>query len=238
MKRVLVSGGSRGIGEAIVRRFVSDGDKVCFIYRSSDDAALNLSKECDCKAIKADLSDCEEAKRAFQSAIEYLEGIDILVSNAGISHIAQICDTSDSDWYRIINANLSSAFFLAREASKEMVRSKWGRIINIGSVWGRCGASCEVAYSASKAGIRGMTMALAKELAPSGITVNCVEPGIIDTDMNKCFDSNAVLEICEEIPAGRLGAPSEVAELVAFLASEKASYINGQCIAIDGGWCI
>jgi len=238
MKRVLVSGGSRGIGAAVAEKFASLGYKVAFIYRSDDGAAECLSKKCGAFPIKADVSDAEGATNAVEKAVELLSGIDILVSNAGVSFIAQICDTADTDWRRIVDTNLSGAFYLAREASKHMVRNHSGRIINVGSIWGRCGASCEVAYSASKAGVRGLTMALAKELGPSNITVNCVEPGIINTDMNKCFDKETLDSICEEIPAGRPGEAGEVAELIAFLASDSASYINGQCIAIDGGWCI
>ncbi len=238
MKRVLISGGSRGIGRAIVKKFADLDYSVCFIYKSNDQSALELLKEVSCKAIKADISDPDGALGAVEKAIEYMGGIDILVSNAGISYIAQICDTSDDKWRSIIDTNLSSAFYLARAVSGLMVREKRGRIINIGSVWGRCGSSCEVAYSASKAGVRGLTMALAKELAPSGITVNCVEPGLIDTDMNNCFDEDTLEAICNEIPAGRMGKPSEVADLVAFLASDNAAYINGQCIGCDGGWCV
>ena len=238
MRRVLVSGGSRGIGRAIVKKFTSLGHSVCFIYKTDDDSAKSLMNEVCCKAIKADVSDPNAVIEAVHKAVEYMGGIDILVSNAGISYIAQICDTSDDVWRSVIDTNLSSAFYLAREVSRLMVREQWGRIINIGSIWGRCGSSCEVAYSASKAGVRGLTTALAKELAPSGITVNCVEPGLIDTDMNKCFDEDTIKDICDEIPAGRMGNPSEVAELVAFLASDNAAYINGQCIGCDGGWCI
>jgi len=238
MKRVLVSGGSRGIGAAIVNLFASIGDQVVFIYKSNDEAAAELCDRTGALSIKADISDPSQVKKAVEKALDILGGIDILVSNAGVSHIAQICDTDDGDWQRITDTNLSSAFYLAREVSKLMVRQHFGRIINVGSVWGRCGASCEVAYSASKAGVRGLTMALAKELGPSGVTVNCVEPGIINTDMNKCFDSETLAAISEEIPLGRLGEPGEVASLVEFLASDKATYINGQCIAVDGGWCI
>ena len=238
MKRVLVSGGSRGIGRAIVKAFANAGYQVSFIYRSADNSAESLMKEVSCMAIKADISDAKAAVDAVNEAVEYMGGIDILVSNAGISCISQICDTSDLQWRSIVDTNLSSAFYLAREASKFMVRNQWGRIINIGSVWGRCGSSCEVAYSASKAGVRGLTMALAKELGPSAVTVNCVEPGLIDTDMNKCFDDTTLKEICEEIPAGRMGSPDEIADLVLFLASDRAAYINGQCIGCDGGWCI
>ncbi|MBQ4067043.1 MAG: 3-oxoacyl-ACP reductase FabG [Clostridia bacterium] len=238
MKRVLISGGSRGIGAATVEKFASLGYKVAFIYRSNDNKAAELCEKTGAFSVKGDVSNPDEARLAVETSFEYLGGIDVLVSNAGVSHIAQICDTDDGEWRRIMDTNLSASFYLCREVSRIMVKEHWGRIITVGSVWGRCGASCEVAYSASKAGVRGLTMALAKELAPSGITVNCVEPGIIDTDMNKCFDDEALREICDEIPAGRLGRAEEVAELIAFLASDSASYINGQCIAVDGGWCI
>lgn len=238
MKKVLISGGSRGIGAATVRKFESLGDSVAFLYRSDDSAAKRLSDETGAFGIKADVSDPDAVKKAVLEAEEKLCGIDILVSNAGVAQIGQICDTDDDAYRRVMDTNLSGAFYLAREVSSLMVRRHYGRIITVGSVWGKCGASCEAAYSASKAGIRGLTMALAKELGPSGICVNCVEPGIIDTDMNKCLDERTVREICEEIPLGRLGRADEVCELIAFLASDSAAYINGQCIAVDGGWCI
>lgn len=238
MKKVLVSGGSRGIGAATVEKFCTLGDKVAFIYKNSDEAANEICDRFGATAIRADVSDPASAREAVEKAIDALSGLDVLVSNAGISHVAQICDVSDSEWRRIVDTNLSAAFYLTREASDFMVKQHSGRIITVGSVWGKCGASCEVAYSTTKAGIRGLTMSLAKELGPSNITVNCVEPGIIDTDMNRCFDGETLRSIAKEIPAGRIGMAMEVAELIAFLASDKASYINGQCIAIDGGWCI
>lgn len=238
MRKILISGGGRGIGAATVEKFISLGDRVAFLYRSNDESANALSERVGAYAIKADVSDPLDVEDAVKEAIKFLGGIDVLVSNAGISHVAQICDTHNADLRKIIDTNLTGAFCLAREVSRHMVRAHSGRIINVGSVWGKCGASCEVAYSASKAGVRGLTMSLAKELGPSGITVNCVEPGFIKTDMNKCFDSETLASIAEEIPAGRLGEAGEVAELIAFLASDSAAYINGQCIAIDGGWCI
>lgn len=238
MSKVLISGGSRGIGASLVRKYASLGDDIAFIYRNDDEGARKLSIETGSYYIKADLSESLSAVSAFNTAMSLLDGLDILVCNAGISYVNQICDTSDSDWKRIIDTNLSQVFYLTREASKTMVRNHSGKIIVVGSVWGKCGASCEAAYSASKAALRGLTMSLAKELGPSGITVNCVEPGIIDTDMNRCFTADEISAVCEEIPVGRMGKPSEVAELIAFLSSDKASYINGQCIAVDGGWCI
>ncbi|MBE6715085.1 MAG: SDR family oxidoreductase [Ruminococcaceae bacterium] len=236
MRRVVISGGGRGIGAAAVELFSSMGDKVVFFYKNDDDAANALCHKTGAAAIKTDVSCAENGINALNKALELLGGLDIIVLNAGIAHIAQICDTSNGDWHNIINTNLSSVFYLAREASSLMVKKHFGRIITVGSIWGKCGASCEVAYSASKAGVRGLTMALAKELGPSGITVNCVEPGLIFTDMNKCLDDEALASICDEIPAGRMGEAHEVAELIAFLASDKASYINGQCIGVDGGW--
>lgn len=238
MKRVLVSGGSRGIGAETVKRFCSMGYSVAFIYQNSDEAAKSLEKEYGAFPIKADMSDENSVVSAVSKAAKYLGDIDILVSNAGVSFVGQICDTNGENWRRVVDTNLSGAFYLTREVSKYMVRQHYGRIITVGSVWGKCGASCEVAYSASKSGIRGLTMALAKELGPSGITVNCVEPGIIDTDMNKCFSDQEITDVVSEIPAGRIGKTSDVSSLIVFLSSDGASYINGQCIAVDGGWCI
>ena len=138
----------------------------------------------------------------------------------------------------MLNTNLSGAFYLSREAAKQMIAQKSGRILNIGSMWGKVGASCEVHYSAAKAGLRGMTMALAKELGPSGITVNCIEPGVIETDMNRMLDDDTKRGLCEETPLCRMGKPEEVAALASFLSSDDASFITGQCIGIDGGFAI
>lgn len=238
MRKILVTGGSRGIGAAAVEKFISLGDKVAFVYNSNARRALAVAEKTGAFPIRSDLSSPDGVRNGISSALEYLGGLDILVSNAGVSHIAQICDTDDDDWRRVVDTDLSGPYYLLREASKIMVKEHKGRIITVGSVWGKCGASCESAYSAAKAGLRGLTMALAKELGPSGITVNCVEPGIISTEMNSCLDEDTLKAIADEIPAGRLGTPSEVASLIAFLASDEAAYINGQCIAIDGGWCI
>lgn len=233
---ILVTGGSRGIGAAIVKYFSENGHKVAFVYNTNDEAAEKVAKESGAIKIKADLSDFGAAETAYYEAEKSLSGIDILVNCAGIALISQICDTDADLWNKVINTNLSSAYAMCRAASIEMVRRKKGAIINIGSVWGRVGASCESAYSASKAGLRGLTMALAKELALSGVRVNCVEPGVIDTEMNKMLGEETLSAICEDIPLGRLGKTQEVAELVGFLASEKAEYITGQIIGIDGGF--
>ncbi len=236
MKKVLISGGSRGIGAACTEKFRAAGDDVVFIYKNSREAAEALSDSTGARSICADVSDPKAAAAALHRAAELMGGLDTLVCCAGVAHIAQICDCGDEDWRRVCDTDLGSTFTLCREASKIMVKAHSGSIINIGSIWGAVGASCECAYSAAKAGVRGLTMSLAKELAPSGINVNCVEPGVIDTDMNKCFDAAARDAIVSEIPAGRMGSAAEVAELVYFLSGDDAKYITAQCIGIDGAF--
>ena len=237
-KRVLISGGSRGIGKCLCKSFCDLGYKVAFIYKSNDKAASEVASSTGAFMIKADISVPAEAKNAVERAYEYLDGFDVLVNNAGVSEIKLFTDVSDEDFSRIINTNLGGAFYLSREVAKHMIREQSGRIINIGSMWGKCGASCEVPYSASKAALRGMTMALAKELGPSGITVNCIEPGLIRTEMNASLDDETIKGICEDTPLMRMGEPEDVASLAVFLSSDAASFITGQCIGVDGGFAI
>ena len=234
--KVLITGGSRGIGAECVRKFAGDGNTVFFIYNNSDERAGELSRDTGATAIKADVSDLNALKMAVTAAAVKMGGIDVLVNNAGVAHIGLFTDITDEEMMRVFNVNLVAASVAAREAAKCMIRNHSGRIINIGSVWGRAGASCEVVYSASKAGLEGLTKALAKELGPSGITVNCVEPGVIDTDMNSALDENTLRELCEETPLCRIGTVADVAETVTWLASEKASFITGQIIGVDGGF--
>lgn len=238
MKKVLITGGSRGIGRACAEYFAELGYRVAFIYNNSADAANELSLSCGAFAVRADISRPDEACGAVREAIEYLGGIDVLINNAGISQIRLFGDITDEDWERMTSVNLSGAFYATREAVKAMISQKSGRIINIGSMWGKCGASCEVHYSAAKAGIRGMTMALAKELGPSGITVNCIEPGVIDTDMNSELGEDDMASLCGATPLGRIGKPCEIAYLAEFLASDKADFITGQIIGVDGGFAV
>ena len=236
MKTVLITGGSRGIGKACVEAFAKNGYKVAFIYKSSDKEASALANEYGALAIKADVGKADEVKRAFGEAQAVLGSIEVLVNNAGVSYIGLLQDMTDTEWQTVLDTNLSGAFYLCREAIPAMVRKHSGRIINIGSVWGKHGASCEAAYSATKAALRGLTSSLAKELGPSGITVNCVEPGVIETDMNSHFDAETVEDLKSSTALCRIGKPEDVAEAVLFLASNKASFITGQFIGVDGGF--
>ena len=165
-------------------------------------------------------------------------GIDVLVNNAGIAQIKLFTNIGNEEWRRMIDTNLGGAFYVTRAAVKYMIAQQMGRIVNIGSMWGKTGASCEVHYSAAKAGLRGMTMALAKELGPSHITVNCVEPGVIETEMNAALDDETKASLCDGTPLCRLGRAEEVADAVLFLASDKASFITGQILGVDGGFAV
>lgn len=231
---VLITGGSRGIGRACVEKFAAEGHNVTFFYHSSDDAAKELCEATGAVAIKCDVSD----STAVSNALAGICAPDVLINNAGICGFCFFDSITDEQWKRMLDINLSGAFYVSREACKPMIAKKSGRIINIGSMWGKAGSACEVHYSAAKAGLRGMTFALAKELGPSGITVNCIEPGVIDTQMNSTLSSEDLATLTSDTPMGRIGKPSEVAELAYFLASDSASFITGQAIGIDGGFAI
>lgn len=238
MRKILITGGSRGIGAACVRKFAEEGAAVCFVYKSSHAEAEKLAKETGAAPICADLSDKKQAADAVKKAAGIMGGIDVLVNNAGVCHFSLFTDETDAQFDEIISANLTSAMVCAREAAKFMVAEHRGRIINVSSVWGICGSSCEALYSATKAGIIGLTKALAKELGPSSVTVNCIAPGVIDTDMNASLTPETLSELAQETPLCRIGQPHEVADAVVFLASEKASFITGQIIAVDGGFAL
>ena len=236
--RVLITGGSRGIGAACVRAFCARGDRVAFLYRQSRDAAEALARETGAHAIACDVSDPASVAEAVACAEESLGGIDVLVNNAGVAQFKLFTDLTVADWRRMIDTDLSGAFYVTRAAVRGMIARHGGRVINVGSMWGKVGASCEVHYSAAKAGLRGMTQALAKELGPSGITVNCVEPGVIATEMNAALDADTLRALCDETPLCRLGDVREVAAAVVFLASPDASYNTGQSHGVDGGYAI
>lgn len=238
MKNVLIVGGSRGIGRACVEKFAREGFVVSFIYNNSDAQADELSAKTGSYAIKEDISDPSKARAAVAKAIDEMGSIDILVNNAGISLIKLFTDTTDEDYYNIMNTNIGGTFFVTREVAKNMISNHFGRIVNIGSMWGKVGASCEVAYSASKAAVEGFTKALAKELGLSGITVNCIEPGVINTEMNAALDENTLKELCDETPIGRIGDACELAEFIFTIATEKSGFLTGQIIGFDGGFAI
>lgn len=237
MKTVLITGGARGIGRACARAFAKQGYRVAVNYLNSADAAAalkrGLSPVTDILTVKADVAD----PAAAEDMLNQIGPVDVLVNNAGVSGFGLLHETPPADWRRMLDVNLTGAYHCCRAALPGMIRKKSGVIINVSSIWGVTGASCEAAYSASKAGLIGLTKALAKEVGPSGIRVNCVAPGLIDTDMNQNLAAAARQVIIDETPLGRIGAPEDVAELIAFLASDAAGFITGQVIGIDGGLC-
>ena len=232
-KKAVVTGGCGGIGEAICRKLSSDGYFVYVNYAHSKDKAEKLASEIGGEAVCFDVSDKNAVKDFFGRV-----NADLLVNNAGISVIDLFTAVSDEKSQQIMDINLVGTMNCARAALPYMINQKCGNIINITSMWGQCGASCEVDYSASKAGIIGFTKALAKETAPSGIRVNCVAPGFILTEMNKQFSKDELNSILEEIPLGFFGTPKHIADAVCFLASEKSAYITGQVLAVNGGMII
>lgn len=238
-KTVLITGASRGIGRAIALEYAKRKYNIVICARNG--AALeNTANEiralgAACLAVTCDVGKYADVERLFSEVTGHFGDIDVLINNAGISHIGLLQDMSIEEWNNIVNTNLSSVFSCCKLAIPGMVRKQSGSIINISSVWGVAGASCEAAYSATKGGINSFTKALAKELAPSGINVNAIACGVMDTDMNHCFSEEEMQDIIEEIPAGRMGAPDEAASL-ALSISEGTSYLTGQVIVLDGGY--
>ena len=241
-KVVLITGASRGIGAAIAHRFAKEGFSLIINCSKSKDALFSLKEHLESTyqvpvmASVGNIGDSVYTSKLFEEIKETFGGVDILINNAGISYIGLITDMSFEEWDQLIHINLSAAFYTSKLAIPYMLSKQSGKIINISSVWGNVGASCEVAYSASKGGINSFTKALAKELAPSNIQVNAIACGCIDTAMNQCFSEEERNALEEEIPAGRFGTPEEVAELTFSLASNH-NYLTGQIITLDGGWC-
>ncbi len=231
-RTALITGSSRGIGAAAARRLAADGWEVYINYNDSEEKALALAEELHTQAIRADVRDAEQVASMF----ERIGRVDLLVCCAGVADYALLTDVSEDTWRNIISTNTDGCFRCCKAAIPGMVHRKSGSIILTSSVWGRYGASCEAAYSASKAAVIGLTKALAKELGPSGIRVNCVAPGPILTDMLTQFDFIDLDAVAADVPLGRIGVPEDVAELIAFLASDRASFITGQIIGCDGGY--
>ena len=244
MRYVLITGASGGIGAAIAEEFARAGYGLVLHYHKGEDRAHtlaeHLTKTYGVPALlcQADLSDTDGVKTMFARATEEFGFIDTVVNNAGIAEQKLFTDLTDEDWDKMINVNLSGTFRICRAALPEMIRQKRGTIINISSMWGQVGASCEVAYSTAKAGVIGLTKALAKEVAPSGITVNCIAPGAIRTPMLDCFTEEDLAALAEETPVGRIGVPEDVATACVFLASEGARFITGQVLGVNGGFVI
>ena len=239
---VLVTGASRGIGKAIALHFAQKGHSLIINCRNSSNALFALKQEIETTysvsvlASVGNIGDYSYVEQLFQEIKNEFGGVDIVINNAGISHIGLLSDMRLEEWKNLMDVNLSSVFYTSKFAIPYMVSRKKGKIINISSVWGTAGASCEVAYSASKGGMNSFTKALAKELAPSNIQVNAIACGCIDTEMNHCFSEEERQDLINEIPAGRFGTSEEVAELVYTLACEH-NYLTGQIITFDGGWC-
>ena len=238
-KVVVVTGGSRGIGESIVKELAISGYNVILNYNKSEEKAIKIKQELADKGItieifKADVRKREQVKELIDFTISKFGTIDALVNNAGISQIKLFTDITDEDWNNMIQTNLTSAFYTTQETLKYMISKKQGCIINISSIYGITGASCEVHYSAAKAGLDGMTKSLAKELGPSNIRVNSVAPGAIDTDMNAFLTQEEKEELNKEIPLERMGKPEEVASCVKWLIENE--YTTGQVISVNGGW--
>lgn len=234
MKKALVTGSSRGIGAAAARALAAAGWSVTINYLNSKDKAERLARELGSEAICCDVSDSAQVKAMF----ERTGGVDLLVNNAGIAWSGLLSDMTDDEWRRIVSVNLGGVFNCSRAAIPYMVRRKAGCIINVASVLGVYGGSCETAYSATKGGIIALTKGLAKELGPSGIRVNAVAPGAIDTDMLSCFTAEDKLHMTEDIYLGRLGTPEDIADAICFLAGDGARYVTGQVLGVDGAMVI
>lgn len=239
-KTALITGSSRGIGKAIAIRFAKSGYSIIINCAHREDELLKTKAEIEaygvsCLAFVGDMGDYETTKELFTQIKKQFGDLSVLVNNAGISYIGLFTDMKPEDWKRIMNTNLTSVFNCCSLAVPGMVRNKLGKIINISSVWGNVGASCEAVYSASKGGMNSFTKALAKELAPSNIQVNAIACGAIDTEMNAFLAEEELQQLTDEIPANRLGKADEVADLV-YLLSNKNDYLTGQVITLDGGW--
>ena len=238
MKSVLITGGSRGIGAACARRFAAEGYQVAINYCRSGEQAQALAAEVGGIALKADVADPRQVEKMVDNVLDKFCQLDILVCNAGVSHMGLLSDMTDEAWRRLFAVNVDGAFYACRAVIPHFVHNKRGSIVTVSSMWGQVGASCEAAYSASKAAVIGLTRALAKELGPSGIAVNCVAPGVINTEMNAVLGPEDLAALREETPLGCLGTAQQVAEAVAFLAKGADTFVTGQVLGVNGGLVI
>lgn len=242
-KIALITGGSRGIGAACVHAFAEEGYAVVFLYNRSADKADQLVQSlrdegCDVAAYPCDVSDPQQVKDTVATILRTYHHIDALVNCAGIAHIGLFTDMTEAEWDHLFAVNVRSAFSVTKAVLPGMISRQQGAIVNVSSMWGEVGASCEVAYSATKAALIGLTKALAKEVGPSGVRVNCVTPGVIDTDMNAQLTDEDRAALADETPLGRIGSAEEVAKSILFLCGEGASFITGQVLGVSGGLVI
>ncbi len=235
-KTVFITGGSRGIGKCAAELFYKNGYNVIINYNKSEKDALELSNALSGSiALSGDVSNEKDVKDMFEKALSHFGKIDVVINNAGVSFSKLVTETMLSDWENLFGVNVTGTFLVSKYAAEHMIKNHSGKILNVSSIWGISGASCESCYSASKGAVIAFTKALAKELGPSGITVNAVAPGFIDTDMNKNISSDDRESFREETPLGKIGTPEDVANLLLFLASDSADFITGQVIGVDGG---
>ena len=239
MKTVLVTGGTKGIGKAIALEFLKSGYEVVLNYCHDEQAALATQEEFNMQGfcsvlLRGDVSDPEQVDDMFKEFFGIYEKLDVLVNNAGISLVRVIQDTYPEDWDRIFNVNVKGVYNCCRAVADKMIGNGGGSIINVASIWGEVGASCEVAYSASKGAVIAFTKALSKELAPSNVRVNCVSPGLIDTEMNSHLTAEEMEELIESIPTGRIGRPEDVAKACVYLS--EAEYVTGEVLSVGGGF--
>lgn len=242
-KTVIITGAAKGIGAAISELFAQNGYNTVICYNSSDTAANKLQNRINSNggssmAIKVNVTDRSQINNMVSEVLNTFGSIDVLINNAGVSQLKMFCDITDEDWDYIFETDLKGVYRVTQSVLPTLVKNKSGKIINISSMWGIIGASCEVHYSAAKAGVIGLTKSLAKELGPSNITVNCIAPGIIDTDMNSNLSDDDKKTFCNDLPISRMGKPEEIAKAALFLASESANYITGQTLSVDGGMTI
>ncbi len=241
MKTVLITGASRGIGAATARLFAANGYAVAVNYcrakQAADELVQTIQKQGgEAFAVYGDVSVPDEAKSVVQAVYDRYGHLDVLIHNAGIAQQKLLTDVTDEEWHRMLGVHVDGAFYCTRAAAPDMIKRQAGRIITVSSMWGVRGASCEVPYSTAKAALIGFTKALAKELGPSHITVNCVAPGVIATDMCADFDASTMQELSDSTSLGRLGTAEDVAKALLFLASDDASFITGQILGVDGGF--